>query len=147
MPEASIRERSDQIAEEFEFLPDWTSRYEYLISMGDDIPRIPEEEKTEETYVHGCQSDVWIKVNLDTDEGLVRLRGDTSAKLTTGLAALLIRLLDRQPPQVIADADLGVLDEIGLRDRLSAQRRNGLASMIEQMKSRVERLSDEEVHS
>lgn len=144
MPSDTIEERGQELAEEFAFLPDWTGRYEYVIGMGKKMPKIPEEEKSEETYVQGCQSDVWIQALYEEAGGVVRFRGDSNADITKGLTALLIRLLDEQTPSAIAAADLNVLEEIGLREHLSAQRQNGLDAMIEQMKARAGRYLEAE---
>ncbi len=139
MPMDTVQDRAQEIVDEFSLFGDWIGRYEYLIEMGDDIPLIDDERKTEETYIHGCQSDVWIDTEFDADAGVLRFRGDSNAKITKGLAALIIRLLDAQPPEAVVDVKLGFLDDIGLREHLTSQRNNGLESMIKQMKSRAVR--------
>jgi cysteine desulfuration protein SufE len=132
-----IDERAQQIVDEFAMFDDWMGRYEYLIEMGDTIPLIPEEDKCEETYVHGCQSDVWIQTDYDADDDVLRFHGDSNAKITKGLAALIIRVLNEQPPDVVADARFDFLDTIGLREHLTSQRNNGLQSMVSEMKQRA----------
>jgi len=132
-----IEERAQQIVDEFEMFDDWMGRYEYLIEMGDTIPLIDQDDKTDETYIHGCQSDVWIQTDYDEDAGVLRFHGDSNAKITKGLAALIIRVLDEQPPEVVADAGLEFLDIIGLREHLTSQRNNGLQSMVTEMKHRA----------
>jgi cysteine desulfuration protein SufE len=54
----TVSDRAQQVVDEFSLFDDWMSRYEYLIELGDDIPPLDEEQKTEENYIHGCQSDV-----------------------------------------------------------------------------------------
>ena len=134
----TVSDRAQQIVDEFSLFDDWMSRYEYLIELGDDIPTLEEAQKTEENYVHGCQSDVWIHTELDDDQVLC-FRGDSNAKITKGLAALIIRVLDEQPPDAIASADFDFLDDIGLHDHLSSQRNNGLKAMIEEVQERARR--------
>ena len=137
MPAAdTVSDRAQQIVDEFSLFDDWMSRYEYLIELGDDIPLLDEEQKTEDTYIHGCQSDVWIETELDENQAL-HFRGDSNAKITKGLAALIIRVLDEQPPEAVAGADFGFLDDIGLHDHLSSQRNNGLKAMIEEVQERA----------
>jgi len=139
MPAAdTVSDRAQQIVDEFSLFDDWMSRYEYLIELGDDIPLLGEEQKTEDTYIHGCQSDVWIETELDENQAL-HFRGDSNAKITKGLAALIIRVLDEQPPEAVAGADFGFLDDIGLHDHLSSQRNNGLKAMIEEVQERARR--------
>lgn len=134
--ESTISDRAQEIVDEFSLFHDWMGRYEHLIELGDDIPLIDEDEKTDDTYVHGCQSDVWIQADYDEDQEVLCFEGDSNAKITKGLAALVIRVLDEQPPEAVANAEFDFLDEIGLQDNLSSQRNNGLRAMIDQMKER-----------
>ncbi len=133
----TLSDRAQQIVDEFSLFDDWMSRYEYLIELGDDIPLLEEDKKTEENYIHGCQSDVWIETEFDDEDRALHFRGDSNAKITKGLAALIIRVLDEQPPDAIANADFEFLDNIGLHDHLSSQRNNGLKAMIEEVQERA----------
>jgi len=135
----SVSERAQKIVDEFSLFDDWMGRYEYLIELGDDIPLLKEDKKTDETYVHGCQSDVWIDAEYDEEDSVLHFRGDSNAKITKGLAALIIRVVDAQSPEAVASADFDFLDDIGLHDHLSSQRNNGLQAMIEEMQERAKR--------
>lgn len=133
----TISDRAQDIVDEFALFSDWMGRYEHLMELGDDIPLIDDEHKTDDHYVHGCQSDVWIRADYDEDDDVLRFQGDSNAKITKGLAALVIRVLDEQPPEAVEDASFDFLDEIGLQDNLSSQRNNGLQAMIQQMRERA----------
>ncbi|MFW5973151.1 MAG: SufE family protein [Bacteroidota bacterium] len=130
--ENTIRQREREIVEEFSLFDDWMGRYEYLIDMGKSLPPLPEEDHVDEYKIQGCQSQVWIKP--EKRNGTIHFEGDSDALITRGLVALLIRVVDAQPPEAIADADFGFLEEIGMQDHLSPTRKNGLASMVRQMK-------------
>lgn len=132
---SSIDERAEDIVDEFAMFPDWMSRYQYLIDLGDEIPEIDDADKTDQHKIHGCQSDVWIRT--DYKGGVLRFRGDSNAKITKGLAALIIRVLDEQPPETVCSAEFSFLNDIGMDKHLSSQRQNGLAAMIKQMKERA----------
>ena len=133
----TISDRAQQIIDEFALFNDWMGRYEHLMELGDDIPLIDDEHKTDDNYVHGCQSDVWIRADYDETDDVLRFAGDSNAKITKGLAALVIRVLDEQPPEAVEEASFDFLDEIGLQDNLSSQRNNGLQAMIQQMRERA----------
>jgi cysteine desulfuration protein SufE len=135
----TVSDRAQTIIDEFSLFDDWMGRYEYLIELGDDIPLLDDDKKTDETYVHGCQSDVWIDAEYDDEDRVLHFWGDSNARITKGLAALIIRVLDEQPPEAVANADFGFLDDIGLHDHLSSQRNNGLQAMIEEMRERAKR--------
>jgi cysteine desulfuration protein SufE len=133
----TISDRAQQIVDEFALFNDWMGRYEHLMELGDDIPLIDDEHKTDDNYVHGCQSDVWIRADYDADDEVLHFEGDSNAKITKGLAALVIRVLNEQPPSAVESASFDFLDEIGLQDNLSSQRNNGLQAMIQQMRERA----------
>lgn len=132
MPTDTIEDRTREIIDEFALFPDWMGKYEYLIDLGKDIPKIDAAYKNDAHRIHGCQSKVWVRADLNDD--CIRYTGDSDAMITKGLAALMIRVLDDQPPTAIVHANLGFLDEIGMNDHLSSTRKNGLASMVKQMK-------------
>lgn len=135
MPVDTLEERARRIIEEFSALEDWIERYRYLVAMGDAMPRVADADKTGDNYIPGCQYDVWIQAEYDAEDQVVRFRADSTARITRGLAALILRVADGQPPAAIADADFEFLDTIGLRKHLSAQRTNGLSAMVHRMKT------------
>ena len=127
-----IKEIQDEIVDEFSMFDDWMQRYEYIIELGKNLPLIEEEFKTEENIIKGCQSKVWLKG--DQKEDVVIFTADSDAILTKGIIAILIRAFSNQKPADILDADMGFIDEIGLKEHLSPTRANGLVSMIKNIK-------------
>lgn len=130
---ASINEMEKEIIEEFALFDDWMDKYQFIIDMGKKLPDMPEIGKSESNRVHGCQSKVWLTSSM-SDEGKVQYQADSDAFITRGLIALLIRVLSDQYPLDIIDAKLEFIDEIGMRQNLSANRSNGLTAMIQKMK-------------
>jgi len=128
----SIAEREEEIVETFALFDDWMGRYEYLIELGRALPLIEDAYKTDAYLIHGCQSQVWLRAW--SEGGVVRFKADSDAMITKGLIALLIRVLDAQPPQAILNADLSFLDRIDMNEHLSPTRKNGLGAMVKQMK-------------
>ena len=127
-----IKEIQDEIVDEFSMFDDWMQRYEYIIELGKNLPLIEEEFKTEENIIKGCQSKVWLKG--EQKEDVVIFTADSDAILTKGIIAILIRAFSNQKPADILDADMGFIDEIGLKEHLSPTRANGLVSMIKNIK-------------
>lgn len=142
--EGTVQERADQVAHEFDQLGDWKARYQYLADLADEGEVLAPEKRVEEHYVHSCQYDLWLTADYDETRGVLRFRAYSDSTITRGLAALLTRLLDEQPPTSVAEAELDVLEEIGLEDQLSPQRQNGLSGMIHEMKAAArDHLADE----
>lgn len=128
----TINETQDEIIEEFELFDDWADKYEYIIDLGKKLEGMPEEQKTEDNIIKGCQSRVWLNARKE-DEKLV-FEADSEAIIVKGLVNMLIRVLSGHTPQEIYDADLYFIDKIGMSQHLAQTRSNGLASMVKQMK-------------
>ena len=128
----TIKEIQEEIVEEFSMFDDWMQRYEYIIDLGKNLPIIKEEFKTEENTIKGCQSKVWLQGEMKNEE--IIFTADSDAILTKGIIAILIRTFSNQKPGAILEANTHFIDEIGLKEHLSATRANGLVSMIKQIK-------------
>lgn len=128
----NVKESAEQIVKEFSLFDDWMDKYNYLIELGKSLPLIDEKYKTDQYLISGCQSRVWVSAELK--DGKVVFKADSDAVITKGIVNLLIRVFSNQPPEEIIDADMGFIDEIGLKEHLSPTRSNGLVSMIKQMK-------------
>ncbi len=127
-----IKEIQDEIVDEFSMFDEWDERYQYVIDLGKSLPLIGEEYKTENNIIKGCQSKVWL--HAEQQEGNVIFTADSDAILTKGLIAIMIRVFSNQKPEAILEANTDFVDEIGLKEHLSATRANGLVSMIKQIK-------------
>ncbi|MDO5017246.1 MAG: SufE family protein [Porphyromonas sp.] len=128
-----INEIQDEIIEEFSFLDDWMDRYEMIIDMGNELPPMPESDKTPQHIIEGCQSRVWITGEVD-QQGLLQLRADSDAVIVKGIIAMLLKVLSGQTPEAIAKADLYFIEKVGLKEHLSPTRSNGLVSMVRHIK-------------
>ncbi|WP_367756062.1 SufE family protein [Flavobacterium sp. WC2430] len=127
-----IKDIQEEIVDEFSMFDDWMQRYEYIIDLGKNLPLIKDEFKTENNLIKGCQSKVWLQGEQNDDK--VVFTADSDAILTKGIIAILIRVFSNQSPADIIAADMGFIDEIGLKEHLSPTRANGLVSMIKNIK-------------
>ena len=128
----SINKIQDELIEEFSVFSDWLDKYEYLIELGNDLPAIDPAFKTDEYLINGCQSKVWL--NADLNEGKIWYQADSDAIIVRGIVALLVKVLNGQPPKEIIDNELYFIDEIGLKQNLSPTRSNGLVAMVKKMR-------------
>ena len=128
----TINERQEEVIEEFEMFEDWMDKYEYLISLGKELPLIDASKKVEENIIKGCQSRVWLAADLTEDK--IQFTADSDAIITKGIISLMIRVLTNSTPKEIIDTELYFIDKVGLKEHLSPTRSNGLVSMVKQMK-------------
>jgi cysteine desulfuration protein SufE len=124
----------DTLAEEFELLGDWESQIQYVIDLGRDLAPLSETERSDKNKVRGCASQVWL-VTEDDGTGRLSFRGDSDAHMVRGLIAILLRLYSGHTKAEISAFDAkAALKRLGLDGMLSAQRSNGLASMVERIR-------------
>jgi len=128
----SIQEKQRQIIDDFSLLGEWDEKYAYLIELGQAMPEMPAELKTEEHLVRGCQSNVWF-YSTCTD-GILQIQADSDSMIVKGIAALLVSVFSDQPASQVREADLAFIDTIGMWKNLSSSRNNGLMSMLEHLR-------------
>jgi cysteine desulfuration protein SufE len=125
---------------DFELLDDWEDRYRYIIELGRTLPPMPEALKTDATKVRGCVSQVWLasKAGSAANGGgpTLHFQADSDAHLVRGLIAILLSLYNDKPAGEILDIEPNaVLAPLGLKEHLTPQRSNGLASMVERIRA------------
>jgi cysteine desulfuration protein SufE len=129
---ASIDQAIEELADEFALLPDWEERISHVIELARALEPLAENERTEETRVRGCLSRVWLVSERRSEApGKLYFRGDSDAHLVRGEIAMLLRIFSGRTPEEILSIDpRAVFERLGLKDALTAQRSNGLFSMM-----------------
>ena len=128
----SLKEVEEDIIEEFAEFDEWLDKYEYIIDLGKSLASYPEDKKTDEYLIKGCQSRVWLDAKMEN--GVLVFTADSDAIITKGIISLLIRIYSGRTPEEILSSDFSVVEKIGLKENLSPTRANGLVSMIQTMK-------------
>ena len=128
----TLEEKKQQVVEDFSLYDEWLDKYEYLIELGKALEAFPEEKKTDDRLIKGCQSRVWLDAELR--DGRLYFTADSDAIITKGIISLLIGVYSGRTPEEIAGDDFGFVAEIGLKENLSPTRANGLVSMIDKIK-------------
>ena len=132
----TLEEKKQQVIEDFSLYDEWLDKYEYLIELGKALEPFPEEKKTEDRLIKGCQSRVWL--DSEVRDGKLFFTADSDAIITKGIISLLIGVYSGRTPEEIAADDFGFVGQIGLKENLSPTRANGLVSMIETIKKVAE---------
>ena len=128
----TLEEKKQQVIEDFSLYDEWLDKYEYLIELGKSLDAFPEEKKTEDRLIKGCQSRVWL--DAEERDGKLYFTADSDAIITKGIISLLIGVYSGRTREEIAGDDFGFVAEIGLKENLSPTRANGLVSMINTIK-------------
>lgn len=133
----TLQQVKEEVIESFSMFDEWLDKYEYLISLGKDLEPFPEELKTDDKLIKGCQSRVWL--NCNEQDGKLFFTADSDAIITKGIISLLISVYSGRPAVEIASDDFDFVEKIGLRENLSPTRANGLVSMISKIKEYASR--------
>lgn len=129
----TINQVQDEIINEFSLLDgDMEMTVFYIMELGQKLPVMKEELKTEDNIVKGCQSKVWMTARMEDDK--IFFEADSNTAITKGLVSLLVRIFNGQSPEDILNTDLYFMHKIGMERFIGTQRSNGFASMIKQMK-------------
>ena len=126
-----IKEKQQELIDDFAFLSDWEQKYEYIIDLGKELKGLPEEKKNEDILIKGCQSQVWLDAELR--DGKIFFLADSDGILPKGIISLLVGVYSGHTAEEILAADFDFISKIGLQEFLSPSRANGLASMIKQI--------------
>jgi cysteine desulfuration protein SufE len=135
---ASMSEDLNDLAAEFDLMGEpsgnWEERYRYVIDLGRELAPLSDSERSDINKVRGCASQVWLVTEAGPGGTLV-FRGDSDAHIVRGLIAIVVRLYSgRSPGEIMAFDPRAAFDKLGLAGALSAQRSNGLFSMIERIR-------------
>ncbi len=131
----------EELSQEFDLLGDWEERYRYVIDLGRELAPLTDAERNDANKVRGCASQVWLVTEPQAD-GTVIFRGDSDAHIVRGLIAVLFRLFSGKRAKDILTCDAkAAFDKLGLSGHLSAQRSNGLASMVGRVRRDAEALA------
>ena len=128
----------ETIRSDFALLDDWEDRYRYVIELGRTLAPLADSERTDANKVRGCASQVWLATHVEPRPGgapVLTFHGDSDAHIVRGLIAILFALYSGRTADEIVKLDApATLAELGLKEHLSPQRSNGLASMVERIR-------------
>jgi cysteine desulfuration protein SufE len=132
------------ITSDFAVLDDWEDRYRYLIELGRNLPPFPEPMRTDANKVRGCASQVWLATTSKAVDGkrVVHFEADSDAHIVRGLVAILLAIYDEHSAEEILSINPDpIFSDLGLREHLTPQRSNGLASMVARVRADAAALS------
>ncbi len=132
----TLEEAKQSVVDDFSMYDEWLDKYEYIIDLGKKLDSFPETKKTDDRLIKGCQSRVWL--DCEVKEGRLFFTADSDAIITKGIISLLISVYSGRKAEEIAGDDFSFIEQIGLKENLSPTRSNGLASMVQTIKTIAE---------
>ena len=136
MSSAAQEDKAEEIREAFAMFDDWADRYQFLMDLGKKLPPMADSDKTEETRVKGCQSNVWLVAHPVPGTDTVEFIADSDSAIVKGLVSILWRVYSGQPAAGILSFDIEkLLTDLELDQHLTMNRRNGLVGMVDRIKT------------
>ena len=120
--------------DEFDFL-DENDRLMYIIDLAKNTTSLPKDLRTEDRLVKGCMSQIWIDVGLV--ENTVKVYYDSDAMITKGITSIICDCFSDITLEQAKTISRDQIESLGIRQLLTAQRRNGLSSLIENIQKRI----------
>jgi len=128
----------DELVENFELLGDWESRFAYLIDLGKGLSPLDESDQCEKNRVHGCQAQVWLKLE-SAEDGCINIVADSDAFIVKGLMVVLLAIYSgKTAEEILAIDGKAQLDRLQLASHLSPTRKNGLYAMVQRVRELAE---------
>ena len=130
----SFNKEVNELIEDFSYFESWEDKYQYLIDLGRNVPKMDENLKIDQNKLKGCQSVVYFS-KIFNDDGTITFIANSDAAIVQGLIALMLKVFSEKKPKEIIDTDINFLENIGLDEHLSPTRKNGLSSLITSIKN------------
>jgi cysteine desulfuration protein SufE len=126
-----------QIIDDFAYLDDWQDRMSFVIELGKALPELPDGERTAENKVQGCASQVWLVSHPAAGaDPVMTFEGDSDAHIVRGLVAIVLAIYSgKTASEIMAIDALELFSQMRLIEFLTAQRANGLRSMLNRIRA------------
>lgn len=131
----------DELFQDFQKSKSWEDKYRQLIQLSRKLPALPDELKTTENEIKGCENRVWLGVELSND-GKYHIYGDSDGRIVKGLLAVILTTVENKTAQEIANIDiLAIFEQLGLANQISQSRTDGVNAIIVRLKSLTQDLT------
>ena len=131
----NYQKKISEIKDNLQSFPDTTMGLHYIVDLGKESQKnYPEEDRTEENFIHGCTSYAWIKLE---NKDPIQINTVSDSVIVSGILYLLEKAFNGEPKSSIVDYDgQNLIDDLGLQGTISSQRLRGFAEAIRMMKGK-----------
>jgi len=131
----TIAGRQDAIVETINSLGDGFEQYSYLIFRAGQLPPMTSEYKTDEALVAGCQSIVWLRLNVV--DGIMNMQADSDTLIIKGILAILAEIVDGCDANELISTPITVLERTDLAATFESERLTGIRSILKSIRDRA----------
>ena len=129
----TLAEKQRQMICTINAMGDCFDQYSFLLLKAGQLSPMPDEHKTDDRLVAGCQSKVWLK--LTVIEGCFYMEADSDTLILRGVLAVLSDLLNGAPAADVAALPITLLQETELSATFTSTRSSGLSGILETIRA------------
>ncbi len=127
----------ETLIEQFNQAKGWQDRQKLLLKLAKLNPEFPNELKTDQYLISGCESQVWML--LQTINNKLYIMADSDARTVRGLLVILLSALNGKSLSEIQSFDLNTyLESLSLSQFISASRSQGLTLITKHIKQQTQ---------
>ncbi len=131
----------DEIRDELQGLReiDNLEMFRLVTDLGKALPGLEESERTEDNYVHGCVSNVYVSASLV--DGCVHYQGESESHVVRGYLAVLVEGLSGLAPSDVVSGTADLVEQFArgtdLKASLTPNRANAFGNIYKLMVSKA----------
>ena len=129
----TLAAKKQELIENLSLLPTAQDRLMYVVDKARKTPNLPPGQRTDQTRVEGCLSNLWFIPELR--DGRCYFAVDADSHIVRGIALLMADFYSGHSPQEVLANDPAFLSEVGITQHLSPNRRNGLSRLWEKIRA------------
>ncbi len=127
----SLQKKQNALVEEINGLGDCFEQYSYLIFRSGQMPEMDDCYKTEENLIRGCQSVVWVQI--DIKDGKMYFQADSETLIIRGILAILTELVHGERIAEIAKTPIDIFERTQLAVTFQSDRLSGIQNIIKRI--------------
>lgn len=112
----------------------WEDRYRLIIQAGKNLARPSDDELAQMQPITGCEAQMWFQI-IPQNDRTFQFKAFSEARIMNGLLWILLQNIQGKTADELHDFDLtAFFTELGIAQRLSETRLNGLNQIGQQLK-------------
>jgi len=129
----SMMETVERYKEDFDLFESADEKIEYIFDLGKRHKGLPEDEKSDKTFIEGCASPAWLSKKCI--DGKLILQGEGTSEMAKGMMVLLLDIFSNRPADEIVAFDPSYLNRMGIIELLSPVRQQSLEAFLRKVYS------------
>ncbi|QJC33816.1 cysteine desulfuration protein SufE [Enterobacteriaceae endosymbiont of Donacia provostii] len=130
-----------EITNNFLNCDNWEEKYLYIIELGNQIPILSKKQHSIENFIPGCQSRVWVLIEIDLNNK-IKFKGDSDSSIIKGLLTIIFIFYNKKKiNEIIKDNIKSFFKDLFFDKYLTTSRLEGIDIIIQTIKNKLKKLN------